>query len=77
MVSSVLCTTSQVEHTKKHNSIESESKFVKQHANQHNRFNIVFLHNYYSSTTIQLEYYFDLNWVLWLKALTDQVCTIV
>ena len=75
MVSSVLCTTSQVEHTKKHNSIDSESKFVKQHANQQNHFNIVF--TYYSSTTIQLEYYFGLNKVVWLEALTDQVCTIV
>ena len=32
MISSVLCNTSQVEHTKKHNSIDSENKSVKQNA---------------------------------------------
>ena len=36
MVSSVLCITSQVEHTKECNSIDSESKSVKQNADNQN-----------------------------------------
>ena len=37
MVTSVLCITSQVEHTKKRNSIDSESKSVKRNADHQNR----------------------------------------
>ena len=40
MVFSVLCITSQVEHTKKCNSIDSESKFVKQYANHQNHLTV-------------------------------------
>ena len=36
MVSSILHVTSQVEHTKKHNSIDSENKFVKQNGDHQN-----------------------------------------
>ena len=67
MVSFILCSMSQVEHTKKHNSIDSESKSVKQNADHQNPFNSVFIH----------ENVFGLNRALWLKALTDQVCVIV
>ena len=42
MVSSVLCITSQVEHTEKRNSIDSESKSVKQNADYHNRLTVYF-----------------------------------
>ena len=58
---------SQVEHTKKHNSIDSESKSVKRNADHQNPFNSVFLH----------ENVFGLNRALWLEVLTDQVCMIV
>ena len=44
MVSSVLRVASQVEHTKKRNSIDSESKSVKRNSDHQNRFNSVFLH---------------------------------
>ena len=43
MVFSVLHITSQVEHTKKHNGIDSESKSVKRNAHYENRLT-VFLH---------------------------------
>ena len=42
MVSSVLRITSQVEHTKKHSSIDSESKSVKQNANHQNHLTVCF-----------------------------------
>ena len=42
MVSSILHVTSQVEHTKKHNSIDSESKSVKQNADHHNHLTVCF-----------------------------------
>ena len=67
MVSSILRIISQVEHTKKHNRIDSERKSVKQNADHQNPFNSVFLH----------EKVFGLNRALWLKALTDQVYVMV
>ena len=42
MVSFVLRITSQVEHTKKRNSIESESKSVKRNADYQNRLTVCF-----------------------------------
>ena len=42
MVSSVLRITSQVEHTKKRNSIDSESKSVKRNADHQNRLTVCF-----------------------------------
>ena len=42
MVSSVLRITSQVEHTKKRNSIDSESKSVKRNADHRNRLTVCF-----------------------------------
>ena len=42
MVSSVLRITSQVEHTKKRNGIDSESKSVKQNADHQNRLAVCF-----------------------------------
>ena len=42
MVSSVLRITSQVEHTKKRSSIDSESKSVKQNANHQNHLTVCF-----------------------------------
>ena len=42
MVSSVLRITSQVEHTKKHNSVDSESKSVKQNADHQDRLTVCF-----------------------------------
>ena len=42
MVSSILRITSQVEHTKKRNSIDSESKSVKQNADHQNRLTVCF-----------------------------------
>ena len=44
MVSSVLRIMSQVEHTKKRNSIDSESKSVKRNVDHQNCLNSVFLH---------------------------------
>ena len=77
MISFVLHITSQVEHTKKCNSIDSESKSVKLNTNHQNHLrNSVFLH-----VTLVLPYgkktIFGQNRVLWLKALTDQACVIV
>ena len=42
MVSSVLCIMSRVEHTKKRNSIDSESKSVKRNADHQNRLTVCF-----------------------------------
>ena len=42
MVSSILRITSQVEHTKKRNSIGIESKSVKRNANRQNRLTVCF-----------------------------------
>ena len=42
MVSSILRITSRTEHTKKRNSIDSESKSVKQNANHENRLTVCF-----------------------------------
>ena len=42
MVSSVLCITSQVEHTKEYNGIASESRFVKQNADHQNHLTVCF-----------------------------------
>ena len=47
MVSSILHITSQVEHTKEHNSIDNESKSVKRNADHYNHdFNIELRLNY-------------------------------
>ena len=40
MVLSVLCITSQVEHTKKYNNIDSENKFLKLNANHQNHLTV-------------------------------------
>ena len=52
MVSFVMCIISQVELTKKHNSIDSENKSVKRNTNHQNRLTVCF-YILYSSTTIQ------------------------
>ena len=52
MVSSILRITSQVEHAKKHNSIDSESKSLKWNANHQNRLTVCF----YVHVTLVLPY---------------------
>ena len=73
MVSFILHITSQVEHTKKCISIDSESKSVKQNADHQNRLTVCF----YMLLPYSKKTFFDLNRALWLKALTDQACMIV
>ena len=69
MVSFILRITSQVEHTKKHSRIESESKSVKQNTIHQNCLT-VFLH-----VTLVLPYskknIFGLNRMLWCLVLTE------
>ena len=65
--------TSQVEHTKKRNSIDSENKFVKRNAAHQNCLTVCSLH-----ATVILSYSLkDLNRVIWFEALPAQVCVIV
>ena len=52
MVSSILCIMSQVEHTKKRNSIDSESKSVKRNVVHQNRLTVCF----YMHVTLVLPY---------------------
>ena len=79
MVSFVLHITSQVEHTKKHSSIDSESKSVKRNADHQNRSTVYF----YIHVTLVLPYgekTYCQAWTcraLWCQVLADQVCVIV
>ena len=62
MVSSVLLITSQVEHTKKCNNIDGESKFVKQNTNHQNRLTVDFY--------MLLQYYHMVRKCFWLEQST-------